>query len=220
MNFSDSSLVYIFIFIFVALTLLLISVVVIYLRIVNKYIDLKEGRNQALDPKVVLEKAQQKSEAILEDAHIKARDIINKADEFLVKQQEVLSKDLEKVNDIYVKEYQKQLASIISTSAKVLENVPNDVKTFMVQAVDDFRVALSQEVAKAQSETSKAMQDAYKKAQEDIDKYKEVRMRQIDASAAELVAVVTRKVLGKEISTDEHEKLVVKALEEIGRAHV
>jgi vacuolar-type H+-ATPase subunit H len=210
----DQNLVYIFIFISIAVSLLLIVVVAIYLRLVNKYIDLKEGRNKEDDPRVMIEKAQQKSDQLLADAHIRSREIVSKADDFLAKQQTVLSQDLEKVNQIYVKEYQKELTNIKETSAKVLQNMPNDVKTFMIQAVDDFRLALSQEVTRAQSEASKVMQEAYKKALTDIDKYREERMKQIDESAGDLVAQVTKRVLGKEITSDEHEKLVVKALEE------
>ena len=214
------TLVYLAIFIAIALVLLLIGVVVSYLRLINKYLALKEGRDTQLDPRVIIATAQAKAQKVVEDAHVAARETLAKSDKYLQGESGLVAKELERMGQIYAKTYEEALINMQQASLRTFANIPQDIKLFVVKALDDFRLTLSAEVARAQTQTLAALEQSIKGAEAEIDKYKEGRMRQIDVSAAKLVTEVTRKVLGKSISVDEHEKLVMRALEEAKRQNI
>lgn len=213
----ESTLIYTVILLIVALILLLIAVVVGYLRLINKYLALKQGGDEQIDPKVLLAQAQAKSQKILEDAYSESKKIMAKSQEFLVREEGEIAKELGKTTQTYLNVYSKTLDDINTNSTKVVQALPNEIKTFVVTAIDDFRLSLSQEVAKVANQTSQALKEGYIKAQQEVEAYKKERLRQIDEQALKLIQEVTRKVLGKEISLEEHEKLVLKALEEAKR---
>lgn len=217
MTIENQTFLYIIILIAVALVLLLVGVVISYLRMINKYLKLKEGRDSQLDPQTILANSQLKAQKILEDAHVQARAIMAKSENFLKDEEGQVAKELERVSQIYAKAYEQALSNMQQDSLKMFANIPQDIKLFVVKALDDFRVTLASEVARAQTQTLSALAASIKGAQAEIEKYKAERMHQVDESAVKLISEVTRKVLGKSISLDEHEKLVMRALEEAKR---
>ena len=216
----DQTLIYILALIVLALILLVIGSVVSYIKLLHKFQQYKEGREKDIDPATLLAQARAKSEEMLTDAHKRSVEMIASTEHYLKRQEGVIQKELSNSDQTYVNLYRETLKNMQSQAIKQLENLPNDLKLTMVTAIDNFRSALSQEVQKAQAETSKTIKEAYQVAQDEIDKYKEERMSQIDASILEIIKDVTAKVLGKSISYDEHEKLVQKALEESKKKNI
>lgn len=216
----DQSLVYISIFVFSALTLLLVGIVIAYVNLVIKFSRYKEGREKDVDPATLLAQARVKSEEILNDAHKRSMGILSNTESFLKRNEGAMDKELSKATTKYDELYQKTLETIRENASHQLQNLPNDLKLTMVTAIDSFRQSLSTEIAKAQEETKNTIKEAYNKAQVEINKYKEDRMKQIDDSILSVIKEVTEKVLGKSISYDEHEKLVQKALEESKKKNI
>ncbi len=216
----DQTIIYIAFLIFASLVLLLIALVISYIWLINKYLELKKGGKKEVDPEEILSKARQKSREILEEANIEAKNIISRAEKFLEDYQEELGEEIRKANDIYAKVYRESLNSIQQESYAMLKNIPNELKVFMVSAIDGFRATLAKEVQDAQQKILKSLEDSVVSAQHEIEKYKEARKRQIDENAVEYIAELTKRVLSKEISLEEHEKLVLKALEEAKKQDV
>lgn len=214
---SESMILYIAILVFIALTLLLTALVIAYLRLVNKYLELKEAKEKGVDPEELLSAARIKSQKILEEAIIRANKIISQSQVFLEEHNKDLLQILNKVSEMYAKRYQESLGLVQEEAIKMLQNIPNDLKVFMVSAIDGFRETLTKEVEKTQKEVADSLRESIIAAQHEIERYKEERKREIDERIVEYVAEVTKRVLRKEISIDEHEKLVLKALEEAKR---
>lgn len=202
---------------FTALVFLLISLFVSYLRIVRKYIALKEGEDQGTDVHTIIARAQFRAQKILEEASLQRKEIISKSQEFLEKEQASLIQELEKSNALYAKKYEEVLKILEDESLRMLRNIPNEIKMFMISAIDGFRASLVQSVGDEQKKVVKILQESLIQAQHEIEKYKEARKREIDERALELVGEVTKRVLNRQISLDEHEKLVLKALDEAKR---
>lgn len=216
----DQSLLYILVFVMSALILLLIGVAVSYINLMIKFSRYKEGREKDIDPATLLAQAREKSEEILKDAHKKSLETISKAEDFLKRDEGVITQELTQTTSKYNQLYQETLKAVQAGASEQLQNLPNDLKLTMVSAIDNFRKSLSVEITKAQEETRNTIKEAYSKASMEIEKYKEDRMKQIDASILSVIKEVTEKVLGKSISYDEHEKLVQKALEESKKKNI
>ncbi len=217
----DSSILYIFALIGISLTLLLVGILIMFLKLLFKYDELKHGKEKvSVDPETLVTQARARSQQILEEAHIKSRDMVAKAEAFLKREDGALNKEIEKAESVYLKTYNEAIKASGDKAEKMIQNIPQDIKLVLVSVIDNFRVTLSKEIEKAQQDANKSIKEAYEKAAEEVNKYKEDRMKQVDSSILSIVKDVTEKVLSKSVSTEEHEKLVQKALEEAKRQKV
>lgn len=217
----DQSILLISALITISLILLLIGLIVLYIRLLGKYEVLRHGKEQIqVDPETLVSQARARSQAILEEAQGKSREIISQAQNFLKRDEGLLAAELEKAQSVYTKSYNEAIAASQKKAESMMQNIPQDIKMTLVSAIDNFRVSLTQEIGKAQEEANKAIREAYQKAADEVNKYKEDRMKQVDRGILEIVKDVTEKVLAKSVSTDEHEKLVQKALEEAKRQKI
>jgi len=211
---------YIIILIAIALIILLIGVVLAYLRMVGKYLDLKEVGTEGVDPQTIIRQAQEKAQRILENAQYDARETISKAGNFLDINQNLVAKELQRASQIYAKKYEQILLVTQDNIIKTIQTIPEDSKKVLLSEISAIRTLLSGQVQKAADEAKNLVTDAYKKAEMEVENYKNVRMREIDESIVMILKEVARKVLAKEISQEEHEKLVLKALEQAKRQGV
>ena len=133
---TDQTVLYIIILVAIALVLLLIGVVLAYLRIVKRYLDLKEGKIEEVDPRIIIKQAQEKSQRILEDAQFQAHQVITKAQAFLATNESVLSKELEITTQDYAKKYEGNLEIVQKNIIKILENIPEDSKKMLLETYE------------------------------------------------------------------------------------
>lgn len=220
MQITDSLIGYVLILILVSLVLLLIGIVTHYLRLVNEFSNYRRGLEKTTDPQVLIAQAQRQAQKILEEAYTQSRQIISKTEDFLKKEEGELAKELDKSTDVYTKLYQDALSSSQKQSLQMLQNLPQDIKITLISAVDSFRISLTQEVTKAQATANAGLREAYSKAFDELQKYKEDRMKQVDSSILSIVRQVSERVISKDIDVEEHEKLVLRSLEEAKRENL
>lgn len=216
----DQSLIYIVILIFTTLTIFIVGVLFAYLRLVKNYLDIKEGRNKYPDPKELLIRAHAKSQKIIEDATDKAKQIISSSESLKVKNLDEIQKQIEKAQANNLKLYQDSVTKIQNESIEVLKNVPEYIKALLSKEILIVKDDLLSEIKVAHENAKKTIEQAYQKADSEVADYKKVRMDALDKTIISIVQQISRKVLNKEIETYEHEKLVIKALEEAKRQNV
>lgn len=217
---TDSIFLYTAILIITSLALLLVGVIILYLRLVRKFLSLREGEGKDLDPQAILFKAQSKSQDILEDAHRKASEIVGRAEKFLNAQEGKVSQELEKASKSYANYFLDSLRKVEEEAKKSLTGVPEEIKKVYATEVVNIRTTLEAQLAKAREDSRQIVLEAYKKAEAEVENYKKQRLNQIDESIIIILQEVARRVLSREINQEEHEKLVMKALEEAKRQHV
>jgi F0F1-type ATP synthase membrane subunit b/b' len=215
----DTLLYYLSIFIISALVLLLIGLVLAYLRLVGKTMAMKEERRRESGAGI-LEEAQKKSEGMIEAARAKAQEIVNNAQIFSNTQAGIIQKEVQNANQLNTERYQQSLQSVQNESIRMLSSVPKDVSAALTSQLVNIRATIQSEIEKASSAAKAQVDNAYKKAEMEVESYKLQRLKQIDDSIISILEEVSRKVLAKQISHDEHEKLVMKALDEAKRQHV
>lgn len=216
----DQSLVYIVVLVFTVLTAFLVGIVFVYLRLVKRYTDAKEGRDKYPDPKALLLRAHAKSQKIIEDATDKARQIITSAEEQKKNDLDEVQKQIEKAQKENYKIYKDSVSKIQDESMKLLQNVPEYIKALLSKEIMQVQENLVSEIRVAHENAKDVITQAYKKADDEVEEYKKVRMDALDKTIISIVQQISRKVLNKEIEAVEHEKLVIKALEEAKRQNV
>jgi hypothetical protein len=219
MDFLDTNLTFILIIFAISFALLLIGIVVTYFWIIKKYLDIKRKSGEqdlaiAQNTQNIISQAQVKAQQILQEAANKASQITNQAEMFNQKQEEAINKIIEQTKQTYAIEYKKAIEIMQTGSTKIMQTISDDIKNQMVTQVDGFRKNLQAEVVNSKEEIRKAILKAFENTDKDIEGYKKMRFEQIEKTILTMIKNITKEVLAKEISIEEHEKMVIKALEE------
>jgi len=216
----DQSIIFIFILIFIALTLALVALLLAFVKLSKSYMDTKEGKDKYPDPKILLLRAHVKSQKITEEAVDKAAQIVSSAETLKAGKVDNIEKEIEKADATYLKIYQESIAKIQDESLKGLQNLPEYIKALLSREALGIKDELSTQIKKAQEDAKQMVLEAYKKADQEVASYRKMRLDALDNTIVNIVQAVSRKVLTKEIDPNEHEKLVLKALEEAKKQNV
>lgn len=214
-NFSFSGGVIILISSFV---LLLVGVVVTYFWLVRKYLAMQHeqgerGLELAKVREQVFQDAQQQAGAILADAQKKAQDIIKGAEFFENQQKAEVDKVLQTATHQFANAYKILLDEASKNTSKTLQSISDDIKNAVLAEVRGF-------TEKMQEEAKGTVSSIYRDIELEINAYKQQRLKQIDTAIIQIIEETAQKVVGKELSLEEHEKLVLKALEEAKRQNI
>jgi F0F1-type ATP synthase membrane subunit b/b' len=209
----------------ISFVVLLVGVVLTYFWLVKRYLHLQEDQSkaklQSLDEsRKLMEQAQGQANQVINDARVKAQEIISQAGIIQGTQAQALKESLDKAAQIELSEYQKILQNSSGEANKMLLKISEDIKGGVMTEIRSFQGQLQQEVVKSQEEVRKTLADSFINVKAEIDSYRDKRYQQIDNSIIEIIEDVTKRVIGKQIDLQEHEKLVMKVLEEAKRQHV
>lgn len=222
---SNSDLFYIIIFISTALGLLLIGVIILYLRLVKKYVSLKENETKLRldlekEKEEKLKEVSMKSQKILEEAYAKAQEIVSLSQVFNDEQKRKLAEALSKVSNEELREYQTVLTEAGKVSIAMLKNLSTDLSSKFTPEIENIKTLVQEEIEKGTKGTREAITNAYASLDKEINDYKKLIFSQIDKIALDLIREISLKVLGKTLSKKEHEELVIKALNEAKKENI
>lgn len=171
-------------------------VVVSYHKAVKRQRELEEELN-----KLKLEGSTEVNRILL-DAQSKAAEIIKNAQ---IKSQEFMN-----TSQIFSDDFRSKFQQSLTTgTAQVLSNVTKDISTQIQGEMKSFAQALSQ-----------SMQKAVAVAEGELLEYKKHAIEELDSKIFKLVEDTTKKTIAKTLTRSEHEKLVIKALEEAKKQNV
>jgi len=170
-----------------ALFLSIISLVLLLVGLLIMYLRLLKTKTDSLEAK----------------ASDKANEIIETVRNFLGSEQKILTDEMKRSQESYSKSYSDSLTRIQNESLRMIQNIPQDIKLSLTSLVAEFGKTLAAENLKAQEEMNA-----------EIAKYKDAKIKEIDASISRILKDVGEKVLGEAISIEKHEELVKKALDQ------
>lgn len=172
----------------------------------------------------ILSEAQQKAKSIIEAAMNRAKQTLTEADyvrEDLMKRMEqlltdVANKDVESLQtkSLEINQwYKKLLGGIEEQHTKQAEQSIKSVENVAAEEIKGFRENLEKETLQSERAVAEKVSTEFAKVKEDLEVYKQKKMTEI-AQAANLVVIeVTEEVLGSAISIQDHQKIVINALE-------
>jgi len=185
-----------------------------YYRILNKFYNLKEEDKKLKilrDQKAqqLLELAQTKYQEIISGAHTKAQEIIGEAGIFKTQSKEELKKELLAASKRESEDFKAMLLAVRQESVKAAST-----------ELTSFRAALQEDLAREQSSLHERVEEEYKIANSQVEVYKASLVTRVDESIYEIVKAISEKVMRRSLRLEEHEDLIIQALEEAKREHV
>lgn len=204
---------------YLVLTLFLIAALFVlnlsylyYLYLKGKRLEKKQRQLDAQSARVV-KSAEDKAKTVIDKAVERARDTLLEAESF---NQDILDKlemslrqtaseglKLIREESTQIDKGYKALAGDIKQEyVEQADQTLQSIKATAARELEDFRQVLKQETTAE-----------FKQVKEEIERYKQVKFREVDEAAKALVLRVSEEVLGKAISLDDHERLVIEALE-------
>jgi F0F1-type ATP synthase membrane subunit b/b' len=163
-------------------------------------------------------------EKILEEARDKASQIIREAQVFTAQQSRSISLELENFSEAEKQTYTKILQQIQAQSVAILGTVANEIKDTMKGDFKNLTAVFEKEIIASKDGLKNALENQYKanyeEAKKEIENYKAARLREIDDSASQLISDFSLKVFGHAVTLEDHQNMIVQALEEAKKRHV
>ena len=215
----DSNILYILSFFSAAMGLLMVGIFIMYLRMVKKYISLKDDsdklrKDYGEKSNQDIVKAGEEARKILGNAQLKAQEMINTSQMFNDEQKVKIADMLSRVANEEVREYKKIIDEAGRVSINAVQRLSEDVKSQVIPELGKIRGTIESEIKSASDETKAAISSAYTIVEKEVDDYKKKMYGEIDKLTFSAVKELSQKVLGKAISNKDQEDLVISALEE------
>ncbi len=200
------------------LSLSLGAIVIYYTRTVRKLQALHKEQS------TTQEETLKKSDLILEEAREKALKIISDANLFDDSTRKLFDQELKRIGEGQVKtleklsydllnSYQKELTDLKEHNIKMMNIISKDIENSTISELKGFKEILKKETFESQKIVEAKIEDAYKIAQKEIEDYKIERIKKVEDKIYEMIKNVSTFVLAKSINLDEHEQLVIDALD-------
>src|SRR3989344_7428029 len=218
-------LIYGSILIAIALGFIVAALVILYVKLLREHERLREEKARMAEAaqrqsQQILENAQKSAEILINDAHVKAGEVIKRTEVLSSDSKNKMLAELEEVSRLNIENFRNALSEAKAETVTVLSKVSKDLQSQALTEVASFRGNLQKEIVSSQEALSAAVSEGYKKIEEEIGKYKTARLKQVDDTIFEILREVTQKIIGHAISFEEHEELVKKSLEEAKRQYI
>ncbi len=176
----------------------------------------------------LLEEARLKATKIIEGADEKAAQVINKGEilnsdskrrleealEILIKHQTAY---FEKASEDFLKTYKEQLNSLKEKNIQILTNASKDIEVHSLKEVKDFDTVLEKETVDSQKIIESKIEQEYARVQKEVEDYKNQMLKKADEQIYRIIKEVSKTVIGKSLSLEEHEEFIIDALNKAKR---
>lgn len=199
-----------------------------YIRLLHKLGGAEKERQQLaanMQEKTtqVLDEARQRAVKIIQEANEKAQHILTGSSELdeaakqmvlqklqTLAQQE--SRTFDRSTEDITKAYAEMLAKLRQDHINMLNTLSKDIEQKALGEIQQFTNTLEQGTVGTQKLLEQKMQEEYKTLLEQLALYKEQRMAKIDDAIYKVIQMVAVEVIGKTLTLEDHQQLVLEAL--------
>ena len=160
----------------------------------------------------ILEEARQKAVKIIADAHFAHDNAQNEFQEQLKTLSLNKIKDFEKASIDLFRVYKQELEDLKLNTVKIVNNITKDIENNTIQELKDFKEIIKKETYASQKIVEQKIEQQYAETEQEIEAYKEDRIKKVEDEIYNILQNVAKVVLGKAISLQDHEQLVIDAL--------
>lgn len=223
-------MLYIPIFLLLAVVVVFLTVVFDYIRLTRKYIKINDQESRAKEPfakeaSEITLKARRDAEKILSEAQISANQIVQNAKKFSDDEKKMVVSELNSLAQANVANFSKMVDETRSESVKILQNTSIELKGASEQAIKTVNLETTRQIADFQAklagqidEFSKALLSLVsveqKKVEDEIDKYKEIKLSQLNERILAVSRQISKEAVGKSISIEDQREFIINSLEE------
>jgi F0F1-type ATP synthase membrane subunit b/b' len=202
----------------VVLAAVLGVVVISYVKTIQKFRDLQRKESD------IEAEAHQKAGLILQEAREKATKIIgeitfsqdqlrNSFEEHLKEASAKSAVKLEGISEEFLKSYQNTLINLRNNNIKIISNISKDVENTTRSELQNFGEALKKETIDSQKIVDKKIEEEYEKTEKELESYRTEAFKKINDQIYNIIQNISNEILGKSISLQDHEWLIINALE-------
>jgi F0F1-type ATP synthase membrane subunit b/b' len=171
----------------------------------------------------ILKDAHEKRLRIIQEATERAHSIIKDTEGFRFDTQKQFAADLQdfkkRQEDLVVlrseeisKLFDGFIASLQQSAEKQFGAATKNMEKQAVGEMEDFRKEIESERLFVKKQMSERLDEEYKKAQKNIEDYRAEQIKKLDKQVFDIVNTLTREVVGRSLSMQDHQDLVQKAL--------
>jgi hypothetical protein len=179
----------------------------------------------------ILDDARQKSSEIINDANLRAKKTLTAVEQISDESKVMLGRELDNVvksqanvlkrtSTELLKYYNDTLLKQKADSVAVLQKASEQIEKELLHEVEEFGDILKKETIDTQKQIEARIQKEYSTIEQDLADYKRKNLSAIDESIYDILYNVSKRVFGKALSMEEHQELVIEALEEAKKSNV
>lgn len=205
---------------FFSLSLFVISV--FYSRRNQKKLEEAKDREEKRWEELEL-KAQKDYQEVIETANNKAQEIILQATELkadttnnfqssieiMLEEQEKLLKE---ASLALSKKFQEQANAINSDNVEMLSNIYKDIELNAKTSYSEYKELIKKQTFEAEAIAQEKIKEEYAKLETEIKDYREKSFQKIDDDMYKILLSVSKTVIGKALTLEEQEELIINAL--------
>lgn len=166
----------------------------------------RRARHLRREEQLIMSRARQKALGIVTQARDQALNIIAHAKISANTDKLKLEENLDKISADQLREFQK-----------LISNISKNIESDAVKGIGEFTQALELETVQSQKVVAQKIEDQYSQVQQELAEMKQQRLAQLNTQINVVLKEVITQIAGKVIPLDEHEKLIISALDEARR---
>ena len=122
---------------------------------------------------------------------------------------------LDELSKALFSEYKRQVEEEKRKNIETLSNVSHDIENELVNEVKDFKNLLQKETIEKEKEVETRINADYSTIEKEMNEYRQRKLAKIDENIYEILADLSKQILGKALNLEDHQNLVLKILEDI-----
>lgn len=205
-------------------------VIASYVRLSNKYIDLKnrihdEDRAKRKITDEILHKSYREAQDFVLTAKRKSEELIKDSQIFTTRQEEELKKSLDQVSNQQLEVYQNTLKDIKDETLIVLNQLLTDTKRQnddqirllmdqIRQEIIDTSINYKEEVGKLTEELKSSFDVEHEAVRNELSQYKKMMTESIDEKIVDVVKEVVTEVVSAGLNLTDREDMIIRSLGE------
>ncbi|OGV90337.1 hypothetical protein A2783_04215 [Microgenomates group bacterium RIFCSPHIGHO2_01_FULL_45_11] len=189
-----------------------------YLKLLRHYQSLKTDTSNltnSVDVKTqkLWQEAQKEAHQIIAAAQANAAKIISDTQIISQEAKDRLDAELARITFEQTSQYQRVLTDLRTEVREAVTRLMKESHQQAIAETEAFHQSLKEEVARSRETVKTALTTFAKGLEDEIELYRQQRLQAIDKNIFELVDSVTRRTLNKVLTKEEHEQIVIDALE-------
>ncbi|HSX40302.1 MAG TPA: hypothetical protein VLF68_01680 [Candidatus Saccharimonadales bacterium] len=162
----------------------------------------------------IVETANHHAQEILENARVLSQESKKLLDEQLQTVLATQTTDLQKTAKELTQAYQEKLSVLEKENIQMARTVSKDIEDHTMSELRAFEESLKKETIVSQKSVDSQVQKLFESAKSEIEEYKKEQIEKIDTQVISVLQFVTKQILGQSLSFDQHNELLLKALEQ------
>lgn len=161
----------------------------------------------------VLLTAQNQSREIVKNAELKAQELIKTSEIFSLEFKKNFQSGLTELLELEKSLYRQTATDVQQESNKTLLKISEVLNGQLNSEMKAFHEAMVQETTRTRDSLNKSIREVYQAAQIEVQNYKKQMIERVNSSVFLMVQEASKKSIGAVLTKEQHEKIILKALE-------